>query len=122
MTLAVTSLGKTLESPIDQRFGRARFFVVVDLETDQWYAEDNTQNLEAAEGAGIQAAQFVANLGVKGVITGHCGPNAFATLTSADIEVYPDATGTVRDAVNAYNEGLLKRSMNADVEAGHGAR
>ena len=77
MKIAVTSLGESLDSPIDQRFGRARFFVLYDLESGEWTVHDNTQNLEAAQGAGIQAAQHVVNLGVEAVITGHCGPKAF---------------------------------------------
>jgi predicted Fe-Mo cluster-binding NifX family protein len=121
MKIVVTSLGETLESPIDPRFGRARFFVLYDLETGQWSAHDNKQNLEAAQGAGIQSAQHVVDLGAEAVITGHCGPKAFATLTAADIDVYPETSGSVQEAIDAYKAGSLKESVQADVEAGFGS-
>ena len=121
MKIAVTSLGESPESPIDQRFGRARFFVLYDLESGEWTVHDNKQNLEAAQGAGIQAAQHVVDLGAEAVITGHCGPKAFATLTAADIAVYQEASGPVQDAISAYRAGSLKKSDQSGVEAGYGS-
>jgi len=120
MKVAVTSLGESMESPVDQRFGRARFFVLYDLDTGQWSAHDNKQNLEAAQGAGVQAAQCVVDLGAQAVITGHCGPKAFATLAAAEIDVYQEASGSVQDALDAYRAGSLEKSAQADVEAGYG--
>ena len=121
MKIAVTSLGESLESPVDQRFGRARVFVLYDLETGEWSAHDNKQNLEAAQGAGIQAGQHVVDMGAGAVITGHCGPKAFKTLSAADIEIYQDAAGSVREAIDAFKAGKLKKSDQADVEAGFGS-
>ena len=121
MKIAVTSLGESLESPVDQRFGRARFFVLYDLESGEWTVHDNKQNLEAAQGAGIQAAQHVVNLGAEAVITGHCGPKAFATLIAAELDIYQEASGLVQEAIDAYKAGLLKKSTQADVEAGFGS-
>ena len=118
MKIAVTSLGESLESPIDQRFGRARFFVLYDLENGEWSVHDNKQNLEAAQGAGIQAARNVAALGVGCVLTGHCGPNAFRTLRAAGIELYLGVKGTVAEAVEQVKAGELKPAQDADVE-GH---
>jgi predicted Fe-Mo cluster-binding NifX family protein len=121
MRVAVTSFGESLESPIDQRFGRARFFIVYDLETGQWSAHNNKQNLEATQGAGVQSAQHVVNLGADAVITGHCGPKAFATLTAAEVEIYQNATGSVQEAIGAYKAGSLGKSAAANVDAGFGS-
>ena len=121
MKVVVTSLGETLESPVDQRFGRARYFVLYDTESEEWSAHDNKQNLEAAQGAGIQAGQTVINLGAEVVITGHCGPKAFVTLHAGNVEVYPDATGTVKEAIDAFQAGKLKKSEDADVDAHFGS-
>jgi predicted Fe-Mo cluster-binding NifX family protein len=121
MKIAVTSLGESPDSPVDQRFGRARFFVLFDLDTEQWSAHENKQNLEAAQGAGIQAAQRVVELGAQAVITGHCGPNAFATLSAAEVAIYQEASGSVQEAVAAYKTGVLKKSGRADVESGFGS-
>lgn len=121
MQLAITSLGEALESPLDQRFGRARYFILYDTETKTWSAHDNRQNLNAAQGAGIQAGRRVAELGAETVITGHCGPKAFATLTAANIEVYSGASGTVSDAITAFAGGKLKKTDDADVEGHFGS-
>jgi len=121
MKIAVTSLGESLESPIDQRFGRTRFFILYDLASGNWRAYDNNQNLQAAQGAGVQAAQRVVDLGAEAVITGHCGPKAFATLSAAEIAIYQEASGSVQNALDAYRAGSLKHASQADVDAGFGS-
>ena len=118
MKIAVTAQGRDLNAPIDPRFGRAKFFVIADTETGEFSTADNTQNLNAAQGAGIQAGRNVVELGVKAVITGHVGPKAFTTLQAGGIAIYTGATGTVADAIDRFKAGKLKQSAGADVE-GH---
>lgn len=118
MKLAITSEGETLHSPVDPRFGRAKFFVVVDTETLAVVAVSNALNLNAAQGAGIQAGKTVAGLGVKALITGHVGPKAFTTLQAGNVEIYTGATGSVADALEQLKTGKLKAAHSADVE-GH---
>jgi predicted Fe-Mo cluster-binding NifX family protein len=117
MKLAVTAGGRTLEAPVDPRFGRAAFFIVVDADTGVFETHDNAQNLNAAQGAGIQAAQTLSRLGAEVVITGHCGPKAFHTLQAAGIKVVVGAEGTVAAAVAAFKSGRLKPTQAADVES-----
>ncbi len=119
MKIAVTSTGRTVESPVDSRFGRAAFFIVVDTDTGRAEACDNAQNLQAAQGAGVQAAQTVARLGVSVVLTGHCGPKAFETLKAAGIQVVVGARGTVKEALESFQKGELQPSERPDVES-HG--
>jgi predicted Fe-Mo cluster-binding NifX family protein len=118
MRIAVTSQGEMLDSPVDPRFGRASRFILVDTETGRFQAVDNAQNLNAAQGAGIQAAGTVSQLGAEVVITGHCGPKAFRTLRAAGIQVVAGAEGTVAQAVEAFKSGKLKPAESPDVE-GH---
>lgn len=120
MKIAITSLGESPDSPVDQRFGRARFFVLFELETGLWFVHGNRKNLEAAQGAGEQAAQRLLDLGARAVITGHCGPKAFATLAAAGVAIYQDASGPVREVFDAYRAGALKKSHEADVAPGFG--
>ncbi len=121
MQVAITSLGETLDSPVDQRFGRARYFILFDTETEDWSAHDNKQNLEAVQGAGIQAGQTVTNLGAAALVTGHCGPKAFATLVAGGVAIFPGATGTVREAITAFAAGDLKQACGANVESHFGS-
>ena len=114
MKIAITSLGETLESPIDPRFGRARFVVLYDLDSEQWTPKDNRPNAEAESGAGIASANCVFSSGAEAVVTGHCGPRAFAALAAAGISVYQDASGSVQDAIAAFRDGRLVRAGQAD--------
>jgi predicted Fe-Mo cluster-binding NifX family protein len=116
--VVITSSGDGLDSPVDPRFGRAARFILVDTETGGIQAVDNTQNLNAAQGAGIQAAQTVSRLGAEVLMTGHCGPKAFATLRAAGIKVITGIQGTVAEAVERFRRGELAPAESPDVE-GH---
>lgn len=120
MKVAVSSQGAGLDSAVDQRFGRARYFIVADAETGAFSAVENEQNLNAAQGAGIQAAQTVVNQGVQGVLTGHCGPKAFRVLSAAGISIYVGVQGTVQEALEKLKAGELQETAESDVE-GHWA-
>ncbi len=120
MKIAITAEGTDLASRLDQRFGRAGKFIVYDMETSSITVADNTQNLNATQGAGIQAAQNVAGLGVRAVITGHCGPKAFKVLQAAGINIFTCDAQTVQDALDSYRAGKLAEIESPDVE-GHWA-
>jgi predicted Fe-Mo cluster-binding NifX family protein len=118
MKIAVTSQGREMSSELDPRFGRATCFIVVDTEGGEHQVVDNSQNLNAAQGAGVQAAQAVANLGVQAVLTGHCGPKAFRVLDAAGVKVYLGAEGLVESAVDKLLAGEYSAAKRPDVE-GH---
>jgi predicted Fe-Mo cluster-binding NifX family protein len=118
MKIAVTASGTGPEDRFDTRFGRAAYFMVYDLDRDSWECHANTQNLEAAQGAGIQAAQTIKRLGASALITGHVGPKAFKVLDANGIKIYSSTAATPQEAVNAFNDGLLSHMAAPDVE-GH---
>lgn len=118
MKVVVTSQGETLESKVDPRFGRAKNFIIVDTESGDFECVDNAQNLNAAQGAGIQAAQNVANTDAEALVTGNCGPKAFKVLEASKIKVYVGADGTVAEAIEKFKNGELNEAENANVE-GH---
>lgn len=114
MKICITSQGNTLESAVDPRFGRCRYFVIYDTGTAQFEAVENAQ-ADFAGGAGIQSAQLVAGKGVASVLTGNVGPNAFRTLDAAGIGIYTGVTGTVAEAVQAYKDGKLNSTSGPSV-------
>ena len=120
MKIAITSQGPDPDSRVDQRFGRAKYFMVADTETGEFEPHDNSQNLNAAQGAGIQAARNVASLGVEAVVTGNVGPKAYASLQAGNVKVYIGAAGSVSDALEQFNAGRLQCANEANVE-GHWA-
>jgi predicted Fe-Mo cluster-binding NifX family protein len=118
MKIAVTSKGTDLDAQVDPRFGRAAYVLIVDSDSLDFEVLDNTTNVNAFKGAGIQAATMVSDKGVEALLTGFCGPNAFRTLQAANIKVVNDVSGTVRVAVEAFNGGQLSFAAGANVD-GH---
>jgi predicted Fe-Mo cluster-binding NifX family protein len=116
--IAFTTSGETLDAPLDGRFGRASKFILYDLEKDYYEVIDNRQNVNTAQGAGIQAAEAMVRAGAGGIVTGHCGPNAYRALRAAGIAIYSCSEATVAAALEAFRSGALKPMESADVE-GH---
>ena len=117
MKICVSAFSGSLDAEVDSRFGRCAYFVIVDSETMEFNAVSN-ESSSAAHGAGIQAAQTVANMGVEVVLTGNVGPNAFSVLSAAGIKIVTGASGSVREAVEKYKKGQLKEVGNPTV-GGH---
>ena len=117
MTIAFSVQGATLDAQIDPRLGRAQQFLLVNTESLEHEAIANP-NGNASGGAGIQVAQLLASKGAQAVITGNCGPNAFATFQAVGIPVYTGASGTIREALAQYREGRLTAASQPNV-GGH---
>jgi len=117
MRICVSTTANSLDAPVDPRFGRCPYFIIVDSETLQFEAVPNPAS-GAVGGAGIQAAQIIASKGAKVVITGNVGPNAFQALSAAGIKIITGAYGTVREVVEKYRRGELKETSSPTV-GGH---
>jgi len=123
MKVAVSSNGNDLSAQVSPVFGRCPYYIFVDTESMEFEAMANPA-ISAPGGAGIQAAQLVANQGAKAVLTGNMGPNAFNVLQAAGVQVFTVAGGTVKEAVEAYKEGRLQviTGPSAGPYAGMGGR
>lgn len=116
MKVAISARGPELSSETDPRFGRAAYIIIIDSETKEFEAIDNSTNVNAFKGAGIQAASMVADKGVEVLMTGHCGPNAFKTVAAAGIKVVNDISGTVEETLAKFLAGDVVYADNANVE------
>jgi predicted Fe-Mo cluster-binding NifX family protein len=112
--IAVSSNGNNLQSEVDPRFGRCRYFIIVDPQTMEFEALENSAAL-AGGGAGIAAAQTLNGKGIEVVLTGNCGPNAFQVPNRAGMKVVTGASGTVEDAVTSYGAGNLAPTSQPNV-------
>ena len=119
MKIAVSATGPTLDAEVDPRFGRCSYFVIVDVDTMQFEALENSGAM-AGGGAGISAGQMVANGGVQVVLTGNCGPNAYQVLSTAGIQVITGVSGKIRDAIEAYKKGHIQPTSQPTVDAHYG--
>jgi len=117
MKLAVSAKGERLDSQLDERFGRAPFFIVYDLEEGSFRCIDNKQNYNSPQGAGIQSAQNVVNAGASVVVTGNVGPKAFQVLKAAGVKVYLAEGVTVQEAIDRYKSGQLTAAETSSVES-----
>lgn len=109
MKIAVAARGDGLHEPADPRFGRCTHFVVADTEGGEPFTVPNP-GAAAGSGAGIQAAQVVADAGAEAVIAGNYGPNAVEALAAGGIDAYLAIEGTVAEVIEAWNSGQLERA------------
>jgi predicted Fe-Mo cluster-binding NifX family protein len=114
MKIAVTANGIDLDAPASPVFGRCPVYVFVDTETMHFEALGNSE-LDTPRGAGFGAAEFVVERGARAVMTGNVGPNALSVFQSSGVPVYLSASGTVREAVEAYETGQLQSVEEANV-------
>ena len=107
MKIAVTAQGPTPESVVDQRFGRAYYLLFFDEDSGRWDPMNNAAGRNALQGAGIKAAQQVADQQAAVLLTGITGPKAFKALAAAGVKVFHGAAGTAQEAIQAYKKGQL---------------
>jgi predicted Fe-Mo cluster-binding NifX family protein len=107
MRVAITADVPDENSPISPIFGRCAYYAIYDTSTDKLEFVPNAAAMYA-RGAGVQAAQQVASLGVQMVITaGIAGPNASMVLSQAGIQVVNNFAGSIKDAVEAVKSGRI---------------
>ena len=114
MKIAVSATGPTLDAEVDPRFGRCQYFIIADTETPDFEAINNASAMSSG-GAGISAAQMIADKGVEAVLTGNCGPNAYQVLSPAGIKVITGVSGKVKDVIESYRAGRFKESSQPNV-------
>ena len=101
MKIAVSATGGSINGQVEERFGRAPYFVIVDSETMRFGVGVNP-SVTASHGAGPQTAALIADRGAGVVLTGRVGPKAGQALATAGLEVVEGVGGTVKEAVEAY--------------------
>jgi predicted Fe-Mo cluster-binding NifX family protein len=114
MKIAISAAGPTLDAEVDPRFGRCQYFIIADTESPDFEAINNASAMSSG-GAGISAAQMIADKGVEAVLTGNCGPNAYQVLSPAGIKVITGVSGKVKDVIEGYRTGRFKESSQANV-------
>ncbi len=119
MKIAVSSTGPGLDFQVDPRFGRCKYFIIIDADTMEFEGLENP-NIMSSGGAGISTAQMIAAKGVTVVITGNCGPNAYDVLFQAGIQIITGVTGLVRDAIQDFKAGKLRSTPQPSVAAHFG--
>lgn len=104
MKIAITSSGNTLESLIDQRFGRCACFAIYDTETKAMEFLPNP-NQDAENGAGPASVQLIASRNVGKVVAGEFGAKIKPMLDSLKIQmiVVRDREKNIREIIDMLN-------------------
>ncbi len=119
MKICISSQGDNLDSQVDPRFGRCQYFIIVDPDTLEFEAVENP-SVSAMGGAGVVSGQLVAGKGIKAVLTGNVGPNAFQTLQAAGVEIITGISGPIKEAVEKYKKGEFNSTQGATVSSKFG--
>lgn len=120
MKIAISAEGKDLNSSVDPRFGRCSYIIIADSDSKGFEVYDNP-GIQSTQGAGIQAAQFVAKKKAESLITGKVGPNALQILDSAGIKVYNGTGLTAAEVIDCFKDDMLSR-VNEPGEAHAGLK
>jgi len=117
--IAITSSGQNLKANVDPRFGRSQHFLILD---EKGNLEEVISNpgVGARRGAGVQAAQTIADQEVEALITGNIGPNAFSALQTAGIDVFLTGGIAVEDAFEKWQAGNLSKAESPTKPSGRG--
>ena len=110
MKICVPTMGNSgLDDAVCEHFGRAPTFTVVDMEKNTVKVLQNTS--EHFGGMGYPP-EMLSNEGVNVVLCSGLGPRAIRMFEEFGIEVYVGAFGTVRDAIQAWQQGLLREATD----------
>jgi len=112
MKVAVSSTGKDINSNVSNVFGRCPYFVIAEIENKKIGKTEVIENTSAKQmgGAGISAAQTIAEKDVKAIITGNIGPRASDVLSQFNIEVYNGSRcKSIKEALQKFIDNKLEK-------------
>jgi len=124
MRIAVPSSGDDVKSEASRVFGRARSFIIAELKDGEIGSFKSVANPAASEsgGAGIKAAQLIANEKVDVIISNAIGPNAFELLNNLNIKVYKSTQGSVEENLKLFSQGKLQQITSPATARGRRGR
>ncbi len=110
VVITIQGRGEGLDAPLDERFGRAERFLVVDGDSGEVLETIANPAVTASHGAGTGAATLVQQVGATAVISGRFGPKAFDALHALGVQAWTTSGGiTAGQALARYRDGELER-------------
>lgn len=107
--VVVCAEGPTLHDRVDERFGRAACFQLVDLTSMTVQVLPNAVGREQMQAAGTAAVEEVAAYGPQAAIVATVGPKAADAFARVAIPVYRASGMSVGEALAAFARGELPR-------------
>lgn len=111
---------KGLDSRLSQHFGRAPFYVVVDLDENGNIISDSSipNTSEHFGGVGVPPDRII-QLKPNALVTYGLGSKALAIFQTAGVAVLRTEANTVREVVSAYNNNELQELTEGCQHAHH---
>lgn len=118
--LAVCAKKPGLDSEVEERFGRAEYFVIFDEEKNQPQSIENKAKFESG-GAGGTAVRLLNENGVDVVLVPELGPKAMDAIKAFEMTVYRyTEQKTVRETIEDYKNGKLSKIDTNTTTSKHG--
>ncbi len=102
--IAITSKGPDLDSEVDLRFGRADYFIIIQLDDESKIVLTNEDGKGENRGVGIKNSQRLIEAGAEVVVTGRIGPKVMRLMTTQGIRIFAVNGGTVRQAFEQFKQ------------------
>ena len=103
MKVAISSKGDTLDSEMDSRFGRCKFFAIYDSDDKSTLFIDNTA-ATLTEGAGPAALQSLTSQGVSKLVSGNFGVKIKTLSSDLNVQlIVMRESHTIGSIINILN-------------------
>lgn len=120
MRISVPSMGNNgLDERVGEHFGRVPTYTIVDTETD---AVETIPNVSEHMGGTGYPPEMMVKAGVNVMVCGGLGRRAIMMFEEMGIRVFVGASGTVRDAVTAFQAGALEEATDENACRQHAFR
>jgi len=112
MKACIPTSGKGgLEDLVGEHFGKVPTYTIVDLETGEVKVIKNTS---VHMGGRLYPPEIMAKEGVEILLCSGVGRRALSMFREFNIDVYLGAKGTVREAIEMFKQGKLKKADLSD--------
>jgi len=120
MKICIPTMGENgLDNLVGEHFGRVPTYTIVDLDTNNVKVIPNTSH---HMGGQVDPPEIMAREGVNVMICQGLGRRAITMFEEFGIEVYIGASGTVKDAIEAFKQGTLQKASEGDACEQHAFR
>jgi len=117
--VAIPAMRASFSAPVSTVFSRAKYFLIIDLETDKAHWITNPYR-KAKHAAGLRCAYLLLDQGVGVVVAKHIGPEPYSNMSARGVRIFTGHPRTVSDAVHQYEAGALTRVERPSVQIHYG--
>ena len=117
MRICIPTLGENgLDNLVGEHFGRVPTYTIVDLDTNEVKVISNTSEHMGGRG---YPPEIMAKEGVNAMVCQGLGRRAISMFEQMGIDVFIGASGTVRDVIKAFKQGILQKASQGDACGQH---